>query len=434
MLKIMRSEFNADFERQVDMPRYPKGSPQYINKLNKIRILNLIRERGILSRADAAKLSGISAPTVTRIVDQLIHEEGLIREVGAGKSSGGRRPKMLEFSSLENFVIGIDLGTTHIDGVLANLNAETIAEVKIPTDVNQGFERIMHRTAEVIKELRQNPAVRGKKIFGVALAVAGLINREKKIVEFSPDFHWENADIIKTLRKKCDLPIIYDNVTRVTAIGELLFGIGKELKDFVVVNVGYGIGAGIIINGTPLYGPKGMAGEFGHITLDKNSNLRCECGNYGCLEALSSGRAIALRARSVLNQNSTASMLLDMCQGDLTAITAAMVADAASKGDELATRIFSEAAEYLGIGIAGLVNLLSPQAIVIGGGVAEAGDLLFDVVKKTVAARAMKNISAALIIRPSTFGLRATVKGAIALILSEVLHLNFNINTYQLTT
>ncbi len=398
------------------------GNAKYINRLNKIKILNLIREGKATSRAEAAKKSGLSAPTVTRLVDNLIHEEKLITEVGVGTSSGGRRPKLLKFSGLNDFVIGIDLGTTNIYGILTNLNAEIITEIKQPTHVDQGFNRIMERTANIIDELRKHPKVNGRRIFGVGMAVAGLINRKKDIVEFSPDFHWHNVDIKGKLGPNCDLPIIFDNVTRVMALGELWYGVGKQLKTFICVNVGYGIGAGIIINGKPLYGKTGMAGEFGHITLEKDSQIQCACGNYGCLEALASGHAIALTARTKLEAGEQ-SALLDWCDGDCSKVTAEMVANVAKNGESFAWNIFNTAAEYLGIGIAGLINLFSPQVIIIGGGVAQAGDLLFDTVRKTVAARSLNKISRDVLIQPATFGIKAAAMGAIAMILDYVLNL-----------
>lgn len=422
-----QSHFNHSVEsgRTVPMPNspFPRGSSHYINTLNKIKVLNLIRERGGISRADLAKKSGISAPTITRIVDSLIREEGLVRDVGEGVSSGGRKPVLLEFAGLDNFVIGIDLGSTSIYGVLANLNAEIIADVSCPTGVGEGFALVMKRTREVITELLHDSAIQGKRIFGIGIAVAGLINRYKNVIEYSPDFHWRNADIIAALQPGIDIPIIFDNVTRVMALGERCYAVGSKVKNFIVVNIGYGIGAGIIIDGKPFYGPRGMAGEFGHITLEKNSPVLCECGNHGCLEALASGRAIAEAAREAL-ENGTASMLTEMCGGQYDEITAAMVAEAANRGDRPAQRIFYQAAEYIGIGISGLVNLFSPEMVIIGGGVAQAGDLLFDTVRHIVAERSMQAITRNLIIRPASFGSKAAVMGAVALILNEVLHLN----------
>lgn len=403
---------------------HPKGSPQYINKLNKIRILNIIRERGHISRAEISKLSSISAPSVTRIVDGLIHDEGLVQEIGVGKSSGGRRPTLVEFAGQDNFVIGIDLGTTHINGVLANLNAETINEIRYETHIEEGFECIIGRTGDIICGLMQHPKVKGKKVLGVGIAVPGLINRSENMIELSPDLHWEYVDLVKYLRDKCDLPIKFDNVTRVMALGELWYGIGKTLKYFCVVNIGYGIGAGIIIDGKPLYGPFGMAGEFGHMTVDKDSEVKCECGNYGCLEALSSGHAIAARAIIEIElQNG--SILKDKVNGDLGKIDAKIVADAAREGDQLSQIIYYDAVEYLGSAIASMINLISPQMVLIGGGVAQAEDLIFERIKKIVAERTIKTRSRNVIIQPVTFGESAATKGAVALILSEVLNFEY---------
>ena len=399
----------------------PNGTAKYINKLNKVKVLNLIRNSDRISRADIAKMTKLSAPTVSRIVESLM-DVGLVNETGPGDSTGGRRPTLLEFSADNNFIIGIDLGTTNIYGVLSNLEAKIIAEKSRPTPVLEGFQSVMQRTAEVIEELKSQLGDKADRIFGVGMAVAGLINRDRNIVEFSPDFHWHNVDVVGELSRRHKMPIVFDNVTRVMALGEYCYGIGKQFKNFVCVNVGYGIGAGIIMNGEPLYGPKGMAGEFGHITLERESGVQCECGNFGCLEALASGNALAKAARSKI-QAGAKSSLEDMCGNDLGNITAKMVADAAKQGDAVAWDVFNRSAEFLGIGIAGLINLLSPEAIVIGGGVAQSGDILFDMVRKTVNSRALNKISREVAILPATFGMRAAVMGAVSLILDKVLSL-----------
>ncbi|MCX6375259.1 MAG: ROK family transcriptional regulator, partial [Armatimonadetes bacterium] len=372
--------------------------------------------------ADISRESGLSAPTVSRIVENLIGE-GLVREIGEGESHGGRRPTLLKFSAADNGIIGIDLGTTNIYGVLTDFNANIIAEIRRPTRVEEGFQKVMERTSEVIDTLRDSPENRTRKIHGIGMAVAGLINRRRNIVEFSPDFHWHNVDVVGALAGKHDIPVIFDNVTRVMALGEKWYGIGKECRNFICVNVGYGIGAGIVVDGQLLYGPSGMAGEFGHITLAKDSAIQCACGNFGCLEALASGSAIAKAARMKL-QSGVKSLLLDLCGNDIENVTAEMVAAAAKQGDAVAWDVFNGAAEYLGIGIACLINLLNPEAVAIGGGVAQAGDILFDMVRKTVNGRALKNISRDVAIMPATHGMKAAVMGAVSLILSDVLSLN----------
>jgi len=402
---------------------YPTGNAKYINKLNKVKILNIIRNNKKISRAEITKISGLSAPTVSRIVENLI-AEGLFKEIGVGKSSGGRRPTLLEFSGHNNCIIGIDLGTTNIIGILSDLNANIIYEVKEPTHVEEGFQSVMERTSGVITELKNHVDINSKQICGIGMAVAGLINRDKNIVEFSPDFHWHEVDVIGELSKwHDDIPIIFDNVTRVMALGELWYGIGKQVQNFVCVNVGYGIGAGIVMNGKPLYGSTGMMGEFGHITLDKDSQIQCKCGNYGCLEALASGNAIAKTVQNKLKSGER-SILIEMCHGDIDTITTEMIANAAKQGDPLAWNVFDRADEYLGIGIANLINIFNPEAIVIGGGVAQAGDILFNKIRKTVSARSLKKISKDVQILPATFGMKASVMGAVSLIANDIINLD----------
>jgi glucokinase-like ROK family protein len=403
-------------------PLDPPGGARFINKLNKIKVLSLIRKTENVSRADIAKLSGLSAPTVSRIVEALI-EEDLVREMGAGVSQGGRRPTLLKFSDQSNFIIGIDLGTTHIYGVLSDFDAKIVAEIRRPTRVEEGFASVMKSTADVITELIEYPLGKKKRIYGIGMAVAGLINRPRNIVEFSPDFHWHKVDVVAALTEYHKVPIIFDNVTRVMALGEMWYGLGKQFKNLICVNVGYGIGAGIIIDGKPLYGSLGLAGEFGHITADRTSRVLCECGTYGCLEALSSGNAIAKAAQARL-RDGQASALREACAGNPDNVTAEMVADFAKRGDPLAYEVFDTAVELLGIGIAGLINLFSPEAVVIGGGVAQAGNILFDKVRKTVNSRALDKIASGVMIKPASFGIKAAVMGAVSLILSDVVNLN----------
>jgi len=400
-----------------------KGNVSYINKLNKIRILSLVRNSKGISQADLARETNLSPTTVFRVVEKLI-SEGLIKEIGPGQSNGGRRPTILKFDGTNRYVIGIDLGTTNIYGILTDLNAKVIAEEKVPTEVSLGFYKVSERTSGVIQTLLNNlSSDQKKRVYGIGIAVAGLINRKKRIVEFSPDFHWHDVDIVGEISKWHNYPIFFDNVTRVMAQGELCFGIGKTYKNFVFINIGYGIGAGIVINGELLYGSSGMAGEFGHINVDKDSPIQCECGNFGCLESLASGNALAKIARMKL-KNGEKSILFEMSGGDIKSITAEMIANAAKAGDLMAAQIFETALEYLGIGIANLINLFNPEVVVLGGGVTQAGDFLFDKVREATRKRALQRMSRTVDIIPAIFGMKAAAMGAISLILDQLLNFN----------
>ena len=400
----------------------PKGNAVYINRLNKINILGLIREFENISRADLVKKSGLSAPTVTRIVDSLINKEKLVVSLGMGNSKGGRPPVLLKFDGKRNYVIGIDLGATITRGVLSNLDGKFISEIEFPTRLTEGYEVILDDVADLINKLAESkPNINRKRVYGVGIAVAGLVDLNKKIVEYSPDFDWTQVDIIKALESKVDFPVIFDNVTRLMALGGMCFGKGQKRQNFICINVGYGIGSGIIVNGKLLTGSDGFAGEFGHITMDKDSDIQCSCKKYGCLEALASGKAIALTAQSRLARGQD-SILKDMSGGDYSKVTAKMVADAAKEGDEMALNVFTRAMEYIGLGISNLIEIFNPDLIVIGGGVSLAGDIFFDNIRDVVQKNLMRPTARQIHILPVAFGTNAAIMGAFSLILSKVLN------------
>jgi predicted NBD/HSP70 family sugar kinase len=201
----------------------------------------------------------------------------------------------------------------------------------------------------------------------------------------------------------------------------MCFGKGQKRQNFICINVGYGIGSGIIVNGKLLTGSDGFAGEFGHITMDKDSDIQCSCKKYGCLEALASGKAIALTAQSRLARGQD-SILKDMSGGDYSKVTAKMVADAAKEGDEMALNVFTRAMEYIGLGISNLIGIFNPDLIVIGGGVSFAGDIFFDNIRDVVQKNLMRPTARQIHILPVAFGTNAAIMGAFSLILSKVLN------------
>ncbi|MGC8553408.1 MAG: ROK family protein, partial [Phycisphaerae bacterium] len=217
-------------------------------------------------------------------------------------------------------------------------------------------------------------------------------------------------------------PISCDNVTRVMAMGELRYGIGRHSKNFVCVNLGYGIGAATVDHGRPIYGARGLAGELGHLCVDTTSRRQCKCGNYGCLEALASGYAIASDGAALVAKAGRG-VLWDLCQGKPDRVSAEIVAAAAQGGDAGAAEIFTRAAGYIGLGVATMINILNPEAVIIGGGVAQAGPPLFSIIEDSVKRHAMEQSARGLRIAPAVFGMRATLMGAVALVLDELLNL-----------
>jgi predicted NBD/HSP70 family sugar kinase len=227
------------------------------------------------------------------------------------------------------------------------------------------------------------------------------------------------------------LPIFYDNVSRVTALGELLYGVGKKYKNFISVNAGFGIGAGIIIEGARYFGNRGFTGELGHIVLDKDSEYVGKDGIKGCLEALSSGYGIAEIAKIRVNNEDNNSLILSNAAGKVSDINAKHVIDAAKAGDTLATEIFNDAMNYLAIGIDLLIKLFNPAAIILSGGLTKSGEVFFDKLNEYLGTSQLLPSKNGVALLPSTFNDDATLMGAFSLVISKILLLENTIEPVQ---
>lgn len=391
-----------------------------MNLTNKRAILKLIKESSQISRSKITKVTGLTPPTVARIVDELVQNEKLLEYVGVGDSSGGRPSVVVRLKNVNNYIIGIDLGATYIRGCMVDLNASFISEIHIPTEIQKGFNSIIEKVIHLINRLiaRKSPDA---KIWGIGIGVAGLVNSETGIIETSPDFGWTNIDLRKELENRIDLPFFYDNSTRLMAYGELYFNNKNKISNIAIINVGYGIAAGLVVDGKVVKGHAGFAGEFGHISVDNCSDVECKCGMKGCLEALASGHRIASLAKNRIN-DPDASILRRFCESNHDSITAEIVANAAKQGDLVSYQIYDEIAEYLCRGIGTLVNLLSSEVIYIGGGIALNGKFFFDLVNSKIS-KYLLTPNLKLQILPATFGEQATSIGAVSLVMEKVMNL-----------
>jgi glucokinase-like ROK family protein len=396
-----------------------KVDAHQMNKINKCEVLRLIRRSGTISRVDIVNISGLTPPTVSRIVNNLVNDEKLVSYLGTGESNGGRPPVMVQFNGKQNYIIGLDLGATTIRGVLSDLEANHLMEIQVTTDIGKGYNAIMDQLGDLVERLLNRRDINKDNVKGIGIGIAGLVNRKSGIVDFSPNFEWNNADVRKSLQERLSLPFIYDNSTRLMALGELEYGEGSKYDNFVVINVGYGIAAGIVVDGIPIKGSAGYAGEFGHIIVDSKSDVRCKCGAMGCLEALASGRRIAQLGQEAAKRMKKG-LLLDLCEADISLIDAKLVAKAALQGDKTANQIYEQITSYISIGIANLANLLDPQIIFIGGGVSMNGDLFFGNIAKAVK-QYLISPGKSINIAPITFGEYATTTGALSLISNKIL-------------
>jgi len=386
---------------------------------NKIKVLQLIRDTKDITRADIIRISGLSAPTVTRIVDSLT-QQNLIHSNSIGNSIGGRPPQIIQFQSKDNYVIGIDLGATFIRSALSNLDGEFIFEIHVPTNLKKGFDGIMEQVGGLIEKLCDRAQQKSLLLWGIGIAVCGMVNKNSGIVEYSPIFGWKNVNIQEALAKYTNLNIALGNVTHLIALGELLYGVGKDYKSFICMNLGYGIGSGIIIDGKLFGGADGIAGEIGHVVIDKNSQRQGLEGITGTLEALASGYGLADIAREMAGTN-PGSVLNAL---DPEEIDAKAVFESAKAGDVLADEIIDEISRNISIGIDTMIKLFNTECIVLSGGLVQNGDLLLDKIRKQVSEYSLSGVSRTVPIVKAGFGENAALMGSFSLILERILMLN----------
>ncbi|MDR1137202.1 MAG: ROK family protein [Synergistaceae bacterium] len=386
-----------------------------INAFNKKNVLNFIRRNGASGRAEIARNLGLSIPTVMNISQTFI-DLGSIREVGVGESNGGKPPILLALVPDTYYSIGVDIGATKITAIVTDCNASV--KYKKIYGSKRGLSKgiILESITEIIEETVACSSADAKKIIGIGIGMPGLVDARSGEVLFSPDFGLENMHIVSTIERTFAKKTMIGNVTQVIAAGEKYCGICKDTENFLCVGLGYGIGSAIVTNGQLYKGCSGFAGELGHIVMDKNGP-RCDCGGHGCLEAISSGNAIAKCAKERIGKGERTSIL--ELAGNIDDIEAKTVFDAAKSGDAVAAEIVENAIEYLGIAIAGMITMLDLEFIVLSGGITHAGKFLTDRLKNYVDRHKMRYSGQGTRIVISKFGSDAAAIGAASLILNR---------------
>jgi glucokinase-like ROK family protein len=400
---------------------YIHSSPnQNVKYVNKHAALDLIRfTPGGISRVELAQRLGLTRAAVTPIVNDLIHT-GLIHETESRVASGGRPPIMLSVNADRGVVAGIDMGASHLTILIANFAGQVVTEQEIPFDIAQGPETCIEQVDQLLHEILQNAGLGLQTLAAVGAGVPGPIVTEAGMVMAPPIMPgWDRFPIRNTLEKRWQsCPVSLNNDAELGALGEWAYGADRGVKHLAYIKIGTGVGAGLLINGQIHRGATGSAGEIGHMTIDENG-LLCNCGNRGCLETLTGGNAIARIAQEAVRKN--ARTRLTEIQ-PVEKITAVDVANAARSGDLVAQQILVTAGDHLGIAIAGLVNLFNPNVIIVGGGVAQIGDLFLEPVRKAVQKRSLPAAAQAVRITTALLGRRSSGMGAVVQALSSALH------------
>ena len=270
--------------------------------------------------------------------------------------------------------IGIDVGGTNVKIALVDDSGKIIYSNSVPTRAEMGYEYTVNNIKQAIYDLLKETKLEAKEIEGIGFGFPGQVDYKSGVVRLAPNIPgWVDVPIAKMIEDEFHIPTRVDNDVRCAALGELKYGAGKGCENLICITVGTGIGSGLIVNGKLVRGASNAAGEIGHIKLQIHDGPICGCGDTGCMEAFASGPAIVAMAEEyILGGKST--KYREMANGG--DITPFIVAEAAKAGDPVARRIFSRIGEYIGIGMASVVNLLNPEKIIIGGGVGETVEVV----------------------------------------------------------
>lgn len=395
----------------------PRSSHLYLKNIrgtNDSTVMNIIRQKGPISRSDIAKYADMTAPTVTNVTNRLL-QSNMIIEYKMGKSSGGRRPILLKANPNILNVIVIYIGSNKLIGYLTDGDINIIERKKISL---KGYlkNEIIELLLQMIEDLKEKATA---KIPGIGVVLHGPVKSREGISVMAPNLGWRHVPIKYIVEEKFNIPTFVENDSRATALGEFYYGNARNKNSMIFLFVDYGIGSGIVLEEQLYRGVSDSAGEVGHTTIDINGP-KCSCGNYGCLEAMASERALVRNTSKAIKEGRP-SKIIDIVKGNLDNITPEDIYKAAEMGDNLAKIELRKIARYLGIGVANILNTFNPEVVLIGGGIAKARNFIEDVLQKTIRERTLESCRNVSEIRFDTMGEEATVKGAADIVLTELM-------------
>ncbi len=373
--------------RRIDLRKVQAARLNTIRDINRQIVLNYVREREPISRADIARETALQRSTISEIVDCL-KAQGLVEEIGEGESTGGRRPTMLRLRTAGAIAIGVAITPTE----------------DFPTDPDPN-----KTLCRVIESVRKFSDRSSGSIEGVGVSLPGLVDPGTGQAIFVPYFKWRDFQVAETISSATDLPVTIDNDANAVALAELWFGRPEviDARDFILVLVAEGIGTGIIFDGQVYRGECGAAGEFGHMIVGAGAPVPCSCGSHDCWEAFSSERAalaryVKLEAGKQLRASPDFSTLVDR----------------ALAGEENAKSALNETAHYLGIGISNLIVGFSPEAVVVGGEITRAWSLVEKALTEKIERSVRRGLPSARILA-STLSGEPTLMGSLSLVLAS---------------
>ena len=387
--------------RRIDLRKAQAARTGTIRDINRQIVLNYVREREPISRAEIARETNLQRSTVSAIVDALTGE-GLVEEIGEGESTGGRPPTMLRLRTAGAIAIGVAVTPDVTTVACSDLVGRVLAQRQFPTDLDH--ERTFQQAIEAIQECVK---LKGGSIESIGVSLPGLVDPSTGVAIYVPYFQWRDLPVATMISSAVGLPVMIDNDANAVALAELWFGRPEvsDARDFIMVLAAEGVGTGIVFDGQIYRGERGAAGEFGHMIIGTNAPVECSCGNRDCWEAFSSERAALARYQRLRHSTNDEIGFKELV-------------DRALSGEADATTALKDMALCLGVGISNLVVGFSPEAVVVGGEITRAWSLIEGALKQTIEHSVRRGLPSARIL-PSTLGANPTLMGALSLVLAS---------------
>jgi glucokinase-like ROK family protein len=394
------------------------GSFEGMKSQNQSTILNVIRLKGPISRAEIAKVTKLTPPTVGGLVSELVEKNLIIEQESSSSKVGGRRPIMLSINYSAYYIIGVYAASEVIRVVLSAMDGKILFDyvqkvTELPTE-----DTFLDTIKESIQYVLNEQNVERKYILGIGFAMHGLVDPDNGIAIFSPHLKLHNIRIKEILESEFEIPVMVENDVRALAIAESWFGQGQGISEFLCLSVGRGVGSGIFINNEVYKSSFNTAGEIGHTIVDINGP-RCSCGSQGCLEACASETAILNRVYEAIAVEED-TMMTQWLKGDKKELSVDLVFKAAREGDPLANQILEGTGRYLGIATANMINILKPSKIILEGRIFEGDDFVLTPLKQMVNQYSLRSSQEGIEIVCSKLGKKGMVLGAVTLVLNKL--------------
>jgi len=359
------------------------------NEIRRILILRALLDNGPLSLTDLARMTGMTLPVASNIVAALRKTKQVVQSKEKNGTQAGRPPSIVKLNGEAGFILGIDIGRLFTNFIILDLETNIVGDTRRKSIALSNDIKLIDDLEGEIKTVLSEAKISWSKLLGIGISLPGMVKGKEGLGETY--FNFGDAPAREILSRRFNKPVHIEHDLEAMAFGERWFGAAKEVDNALCVNIGWGLGLGIIIDGEVYYGENGYAGEFGHIQVVQDGEL-CYCGKRGCLETVASGRAITQIARERIAKDATTIMTKEQ-HLRIDQIDAEAVLKAASLGDQFSIEILEEAGRHLGAGIGILINLMNPALIILGGGVATASPLLLESVRAGAMKHSLVNLN-----------------------------------------